>query len=177
MTPPIPSLTSEEQLRLNKIAKYGEECIITFTNLSNFEDILTKYWDLNIPPEIYRSLNLAHRHLDEDYNPELQILFSRAASDWYIGFSHEFVKSISKVDLKKRGRILEALKKIAAAPTEVSGDTIKPLSGDLAGLWRCRLGDDRLIYYPDTELKKVVLISFGSRGNSYTGAIGLPTIT
>jgi mRNA-degrading endonuclease RelE of RelBE toxin-antitoxin system len=77
------------------------------------------------------------------------------------------VKSIAKTDRKKQGRILEAIGKISTAPVEVHGDTIKPLTGNLAGLWRCRLGDDRLIYYPDLESRKVVLISFASRGDAY----------
>lgn len=170
-------LTEEEKQRLNKVIKNGEEYISTFGNQSDFQDILFKYWNLNIPPEIYYSYRQAHLHLDELYDPESQLLFSRAAPDWYIGFSHEFVKSIAKTDRKKQGRILEAIGKIAASPTEVCGDTIKPLSGELAGLWRCRLGDDRLIYYPDSESKKVVLISFGPRGDAYTSTIDIPSIT
>jgi len=77
------------------------------------------------------------------------------------------VKSIAKVDRKKQGRILEAIGKISASPIEVCGDSIKPLTGNLGGLWRCRMGDDRLVYFPDVRSKKIVLISFGSRGDAY----------
>lgn len=168
-------LTEEEKRRLIRTAKYGEGQITLFGNGSNFEDILDKYWNSEIPPEIYNSYNWAILHLDEQYDPVdeqydrwSRVSFRRAEPDWYIGFSTEFVKSIAKADRRKQGRILEAIGKISAAPIDVYGDTIKPLSGNLAGLWRCRLGDDRLIYYADAKSKKVVLISFGSRGEAYS---------
>ena len=169
-------LTNEEARRLARVAKFGEEHITEFGDRSDLADILTKFWEVNIPPEIYYSFTRANLNLDEDYDQESQPLFSRAPPDWYIGFSHEFVKSIAKIDRKKQGRILEALGKIASAPTEVSGDTIKPLTGDLAGLWRCRMGDDRLIYFPDIQSKKVVLISFGSRGDAYQSSVDVSAI-
>ena len=161
------SLTEEERQRLIRATKYGEAQISLFGNEADFEDILFKYWNSNIPPESYYSLRRTIRNLDEQYDPESQPLFSLRAPDWYIGFSNEFVKSIAKADRKKQGRILEAIGKISAAPIGIYGNTIKPLTGNLAGLWRCRLGDDRLIYYPDMESKKVVLISFASRGEVY----------
>jgi mRNA-degrading endonuclease RelE of RelBE toxin-antitoxin system len=161
-------LTEDERRRLTRIAKYGEDQITLFGNNSNFEDILGKYWNSEIPPAIYHSYKQAILHLDEQYDPETLTKYRLAEPDWYIGFSIEFLKSIAKADRKKQGRILEAIGKISAAPVDVYGDTIKPLSGNLAGLWRCRLGDDRLIYYPDAKSKKVVLISFGSRGEAYS---------
>jgi mRNA-degrading endonuclease RelE of RelBE toxin-antitoxin system len=169
-------LTNEEARRLTKVAKYGGEQITDFGNRSDLFDILTKFWELNVPPEIYHSFIRANLSLGEDYDQESQPLFSRAPPDWYIGFSHEFVKSIAKVDRKKQGRILEALRKIAAAPTEVAGDTIKPLTGDLSGLWRYRIGDDRIVYFPDIQSKKVVLIAFGPRGDAYHDSVDVSAI-
>jgi len=95
------------------------------------------------------------------------ILFSRREPDWYVGFSTEFIKSIASIDKNKRARVLEAIGKLADAPTTPHGDTIKPLAGDLAGLWRYRIGDDRLVYKPNDQSKKVVLVSFGARGGIY----------
>ncbi len=169
-------LSGEEAQRLARVAKYGDEYITIFGERSDFPEILTTFWESNVPPENYYAFKRAHLHLDESYDPASQPLFSRRPPDWYIGFSGEFVKSIAKVDRKKQGRILEALGKIAAAPTEVCGDTIKPLTGDLAGLWRCRMGDDRLIYFPDTQSKKVVLISYGSRGDAYQDSLDVTAI-
>lgn len=169
-------LSGEEVQHLSRVAKYGDEHITIFGDRSDFSDVLAMFWDSNIPPENYYAFKRAHLHLDEGYDPTTQPLFSRKQPDWYIGFSSEFVKSIAKVDRKKQGRILEALGKIAAAPTEVCGDTIKPLTGDFTGLWRCRMGDDRLIYFPDIQSKKVVLISFGPRGDAYQDSVDVTAI-
>lgn len=169
-------LSGEEMQRLARVAKYGDEYITTFGNRSDFPKILATFWESNVPPENYYAFKRAHLHLDESYDPATQTVFSRVPPDWYIGFSGEFVKSIAKIDRKKQGRILEALRKIAAAPTEVCGDTIRPLTGDLAGLWRYRMGDDRLIYFPDIQSKKVVLISYGSRGDVYQDSVDVTAI-
>jgi mRNA-degrading endonuclease RelE of RelBE toxin-antitoxin system len=170
-------LAEDERKHLAKAARFGETHISLFGNRSNFEEILNAFWSLSVPPEVYHDLKRATYHLKENYDPATQPLFSRRAPDWYIGFSTEFVKSIAKVDRKKQGRILEAIGKIAAAPMENYGDTIKPLTGDMAGLWRCRLGDDRLIYFPHSSSKKVVLISFASRGEAYDQAVDVPSLT
>lgn len=162
-------LSEQEKMRLVRVAKHGQSQISVFSDGASFADILSKFWDAHIPPEIYRSYKLAASHLDENYDPDCQLRFScsRLLPDWYIGFSSEFVKSISNVDRKKQGHILEAISKVAAAPKGVVGDTIKPLTGDLSGLWRCRVGDDRLVYYPDAQARKAVLISFSSRDGAY----------
>ena len=47
------------------------------------------------------------------------------------------------------------------------GDTVKPLTGDLAGLWRIRVGDSRLVYFPHAESRRITLVSFGPRGSVY----------
>ena len=77
------------------------------------------------------------------------------------------MSSIKKMDKKLQGRILEAITKITLSPTTSSGDTIKPLTADLEGYWRYRIGDYRLIYKPVEKLREILLISFGSRGSAY----------
>jgi mRNA-degrading endonuclease RelE of RelBE toxin-antitoxin system len=64
---------------------------------------------------------------------------------------------------------MAALADISRKPTIIKGDTIKPLSGDLKGLWRYRIGDYRLVYRPDETYQKVTLIAFDSRGSIYPG--------
>ena len=86
---------------------------------------------------------------------------------WYIGMSSNFSKAISKIDRKLQGRILEALTDITENPTTIRGDTVKPLSGELQGCWRYRLGDYRLIYSPDQSSGDITLLAFASRGSIY----------
>ena len=86
---------------------------------------------------------------------------------WYIGMSSSFSKDITHIDRKLQGRILEALVDLAAAPITVRGDTVKPLSRELAGKWRYRIGDYRVIYLPDQSTGDVTLLAFDSRGSIY----------
>jgi|ERR1700686_2019810 len=86
---------------------------------------------------------------------------------WYIGMSSNFSKAISKIDRKLQGRVLEALAHITESPTTIRGDTVKPLTGELQGCWRYRLGDYRLIYSPDQSSGDITLLAFASRGSIY----------
>ena len=73
---------------------------------------------------------------------------------WFIGMSSSFSKDINKIDRKLQGRILEALNEITQNPVSLRGDTVKPLSGELEGCWRYRIGDYRLIYSPAVVVKR-----------------------
>jgi len=86
---------------------------------------------------------------------------------WYIGMSSAFSKDISKIDRKLQGRILEAITEITQEPMILRGDTVKPLTGELQGCWRYRLGDYRLIYSPDKATGDITLVAFASRGSVY----------
>lgn len=171
------SLPDDEHNRLTKVARYGNAYISLFGDRSDFGGILNTFWNNDIPPEAYYEVRRATDHLKETYDPATEVRFSLRPPDWYIGFSTEFVKSIAMVDRKKQGRILEAITKIASAPTEIHGDTIKPLTSDMSGLWRCRLGDDRLLYYPHFKSRKVILISFASRSEAYEGTVDVAGLT
>ncbi len=87
--------------------------------------------------------------------------------EWFFSPSSEFLKSISLLDKNLKGRILEAITKICKNPKETHGDTIKPLSGDLKGKWRYRVGEYRLIYQPDDGAHIVFLLAVFPRGEAY----------
>lgn len=86
---------------------------------------------------------------------------------WLSFFTREFKKSISKVDKKVKGRIVEAIMEICEAPLEMKGDTQKPLVGELDGHWRYRIGDYRLIYLPMIDHHKIIFSDFDTRGQIY----------
>lgn len=87
--------------------------------------------------------------------------------DWDLGLSSEFRKAIRGIDRKLQGRILQAIDYISTKPTVPQGDTVKPLGGELKGLWRYRIGDYRLLYRPDPDNGRVVLVTFVARGAAY----------
>jgi mRNA interferase RelE/StbE len=92
---------------------------------------------------------------------------TQPAEDWRFGFANSFRKAVDSIDRKLQGRILQALADIAVSPVTNRGDTIKPLSGDMNGYWRYRIGDFRLVYYPDEATHTVTLCDFASRGSVY----------
>ncbi len=89
------------------------------------------------------------------------------APDLYLGMTDQFRKDIQGVDRKLQGRVLEAISHILVRPTDIQGDTVKPLRASMKGYWRYRLGDFRLIYLPEIERARVTLVSFGCRGDAY----------
>lgn len=88
---------------------------------------------------------------------------------WFIGFSKQFKKDTDCLDRKLLGRVLEALEEISgyAAPLRVLGDTFKPLSGELQGCWRYRIGDHRLVVKPAIDLAQINALTLAARGSAY----------
>lgn len=134
----------------------------------DFSDVLDAFWDENIPPNIFLELSSARAELlDHGRESHSRILFSLAEPEWFVGFSSEFLKCISSVDGKMRGRILDAIGKLSYDPLQPVGNTIKPLTANLSGLWRYRIGDERLVYFPNKSTRRITLLYFGSRSDVY----------
>lgn len=158
----------EELLQsLRDLASEGERSVAYFGVPGDLERVLEEFWDHDIPPRLFYDLVRERAAVRDSPRTKPTGFFSRPEPDWFIGFSHEFLRCIGRADGKMRGRVLDAIMKISADPTTVVGDTIKPLKADLAGMWRCRIGNDRLIYLPDSKEHKITLISFGARGSIY----------
>ncbi len=86
---------------------------------------------------------------------------------WYLNITDEFKKTTNHLDRKIQGRIFEAITWVCSNPLSVKGDTAKPLTGTLKGLWRYRIGDFRLVYRPNNNEKCIDLITFAGRGGVY----------
>ena len=86
---------------------------------------------------------------------------------WFFGMSKEFQKDINHIDRKLQGKILEALTDIVTHPVELRGDTVKPLNAALRGCWRYRIGDFRLVYWPDEDTGNITLLTFAARRAIY----------
>jgi mRNA interferase RelE/StbE len=93
--------------------------------------------------------------------------YKLAEARFLLGMTKEFLKSIEAIDRTLQGRILDAITHILDQPTTQRGDTVKPLSGDLSGMWRYRIGNCRLIYHPKADRGEVLLVRFDGRGHVY----------
>jgi mRNA-degrading endonuclease RelE of RelBE toxin-antitoxin system len=89
--------------------------------------------------------------------------------DWHLEFSSEFKTQINGIDCRMQGRILKAISEISEAPMVLKSNTVKPLTRErrFAGYWRYRIGDYRLIYYPNTSTSSIKLLLFGLRKDLY----------
>lgn len=85
---------------------------------------------------------------------------------WYLAPSNEYLRDRLKY-LSRYGEITEAEWRIQRHPIKPCGDTVKKLDGDLAGKWRYRIDNIRLIYEPEPEHDRVKLLAIGPRGDVY----------
>ena len=112
-----------------------------------------------------------HQQVEVNYLPDFSrrrdIESARRPPPWYLGLSNSFKNSVRNIDRKLQGRILDALMEIADDPITPRGDTVRALAGPLAGCWRYRIGDFRLVYEPDRESGNITVLSFASRGSVY----------
>jgi mRNA interferase RelE/StbE len=91
----------------------------------------------------------------------------RDAFQWTMHLSPGFKKDVSFLDQKMKGRVLEALMRLAEDPIVPAGDTVKPLTGDLKGMWRVRIGGFRLVNFPTQPPPVVNLLTVAARGDIY----------
>ena len=125
---------------------------------------LEHIWSHNEPPQEF-VIQQVH-----EKPGTVTMFFSRRrpnSTAWSIAFTAAFRKSVAAVDKKLQGRVLEALAELSQTPTTILGDTKKPLTGELQGLWRYRVGEYRLVYEPVAEVQQVVLLEFSARGSVY----------
>lgn len=85
---------------------------------------------------------------------------------WRFKATSKFIKDV-KVRVNLFDPMLKALEEIRQRPTLARGNTVKPLTRELKGKWRYRIGDHRLVYEPDSERRIVVLLSVSHRKDVY----------
>jgi len=108
-------------------------------------------------------------HYSARYHEESQLRETPSSNrNWLIVMSKDFLKSVHNIDRKLQGRVLEAIGEICQNPLTARGDTVKPLSQEMRGQWRYRLGDFRLIYQPVPDRQQVILLMFDDRGSIYS---------
>jgi mRNA-degrading endonuclease RelE of RelBE toxin-antitoxin system len=137
-----------------------------FVYLYQSRSALQVLWAKEAPPPSPEEIEDRRRAVTHDSD----IRLSRRPpepTEWSIAFTPSFLKSIYGVDKKMQGRILTAIAQLSEEPIALQGDTIKPLDGNLKGLWRFRIGDYRLLYEPRENPKRVVLVDFAARGGVY----------
>ena len=143
-------------------AQIGDE-IVTFQPLSDALRRIDRSW------ELIESTKPEESFYFEFSVPSLSTRkgVTKRPPPWYVAFTSTFLKSIDGLDSNLKGRILNAITKITDAPTDRVGNSVKPLTRELEGYWRYRIGDYRLLYFPDLETGSITIEEFSSRGDIY----------
>ncbi len=80
-------------------------------------------------------------------------------------FHRNAAKAFQRLPETAKQRINEAIETLRFDP--FFGKDICKLKGELAGLYRLRVGDYRIIYHVDEERKIVTIEAIGTRGEMY----------
>ncbi len=101
---------------------------------------------------------------------QLEVVPTRAAPiadfPWEFAYTNRFQKDVRR-HMSEFTRIGQATLNICRDPITPT-KSAKQLEGG-AGRWRYRLGDYRIIYWPDKRERKIYLERFGPRGDVYKG--------
>jgi|SRR5450755_3755752 len=138
-----------------------------FTSNREFRASLTALWRTEPRDESFGRVREVEIRYSRQEPDEMFSLAEPEPLTWSVAFTPAFRKSVADVDKKLQGRVLVAIAEISEQPNKAHGDTMKPLVGELKGLWRYRVGDYRLVYEPKFDKRLVILLHFESRGGVY----------
>lgn len=159
--------TTEELGSISLALQEFEENQIEFNHPAIIVHSLASLWQVGEPTRRRPAAPVRLREAMPEEAPYRALRAIPREPEWDLGLSSEFRKAVRNIDRKLQGRILQALDYITTKPTVARGDTVKPLRGEFEGLWRYRIGDYRLLYRPETDSRRVVLVTFVSRGSAY----------
>ena len=90
----------------------------------------------------------------------------KAVLNWKIEFDSDVEKDLRKLGHSAQQRIIKYLKE-KIIPVENPRVLGKPLSGDLSGIWRYRVGDYRILAKIEDENFIILVVHVGHRKNVY----------
>jgi len=87
--------------------------------------------------------------------------------NWTIKFSTIAEKKYKKLDKNTKARIKKALKELEHLDEPIFHRQVKPLTGELKGFYRLRVGDYRIIFSILREEKIIAVVNIAPRGEAY----------
>lgn len=87
--------------------------------------------------------------------------------NWRIEVKPTAEKQYLRLDKRTRKRIKRVLEELEQAESPLFHQNVKPLTGELKGDYRLRVGDWRLLFTPDKEKKIIHLYAILPRGDAY----------
>jgi mRNA interferase RelE/StbE len=84
---------------------------------------------------------------------------------YVVELSREAERFLNRCEAAVAGKLARCFEALERNPR--SGNNIKPLKGELAGAYRYRVGDYRVVYTIDDEVVRVFIITIAHRRDVY----------
>ncbi|MDX9715581.1 MAG: type II toxin-antitoxin system RelE/ParE family toxin [Dissulfurispiraceae bacterium] len=86
---------------------------------------------------------------------------------WTIKFSSHAEKYYKRLDSILKTRIKKELLELSALEHPLTHQAVKPLTGELRGFYRLRIGSYRIVFSLIVEDQKIAVINLAPRGEAY----------
>ena len=87
--------------------------------------------------------------------------------NWTIKVSTNAEKYFKKLDKKLKERIKNHLKEISTYDNPLGYAQVRPLTGELRGFYRLRIGNYRIVFSLIQEYKVIAVVNIVPRGDAY----------
>lgn len=86
---------------------------------------------------------------------------------WTVKVSSRAEGYFRRLDRKTKGRIKEKLLELSGCEAPLAHKDVKPLTGELKGFCRLRVGDYRIVFSILHKEKTIAVVNLAPRGNVY----------
>ena len=86
---------------------------------------------------------------------------------WAVEVKPTAEKQYRKLDKKTRARVLESLRELEDLENPFLHQSMRPLTGELKGDWRLRVGDWRVLITPQGDTRTLFVYAILPRGGAY----------
>ena len=149
-----------------KIIEKIEDGLTQYNNQEIWIQTFKSWKDLDDEPKLFyggpNGNSPSRRKWSVDNDSQYQ-----KSKHWRIGFSDEYFSSLVGLDNKLKGKLWDIIDKIQKNPMNTQGNTVKPLTANLKNLWRYRIGNWRLVYFPNKELNHIIFYYLKHRKEVY----------
>ncbi|MCX5846287.1 MAG: type II toxin-antitoxin system RelE/ParE family toxin [Deltaproteobacteria bacterium] len=87
--------------------------------------------------------------------------------NWTVKVSSKAEHYFNKLDRVLKERVKKELLKLSGYENPLSHENVKPLTGDLHGFYRLRIGNYRIIFALIKETKIIGVVNIAPRGDAY----------
>ena len=86
---------------------------------------------------------------------------------WTVKVSSKAERYLVKLDQVLKERIKKELTSLSDSENPLSHENVKPLTGDLRGFYRMRIGRYRVVFALLNDAKTIAVVNIAPRGDAY----------